>query len=198
MTLQSFIFIGRYGAGKGTQAKLLLEVLAKKDPAHGTVYVETGAEFRKFGQEKSFTAQLTKKCIDQGLLMPEYMCVYVWNRCLVDKYTGNEHIVFDGTPRKLLEAQALESLFPFYNLPKPYIIYLDVHHEESIQRLKIRNQGRADDTAEAIERRKAAYEADVVPTIEWYRKNSNVIFLDIDGVRPIDEIHQDIVKRVGL
>ena len=49
-----------------------------------------------------------------------------------------------------------------------------------------------------IKKRKTEYENDVIPTIEWYKTNPNVNFLDIDGERSIEEIHADIVKRLGL
>jgi adenylate kinase len=200
MPPQSFIFIGRYGAGKGTQAKSLIEELKKRDPERGTIYVETGAEFRKFMASDGFTAKHTHDIVTRGNLMPEFMCVYLWGKLLVEEYTGVENLIFDGTPRKLLEAKALEALFPFYGLEKPWVIYLDVEHGESHKRISLRAsaQGRVDDGNEAIEKRRAAYEADVVPTIEWYRANPNVKFLDIDGHGSIEAVHEEIVKRTGL
>lgn len=200
MQPQSFIFIGRSGAGKGTQAKLLSEALTKKDPVCKILYVETGAELRKFFAGDGYTQSLTKKVIEAGYLMPEYMAVYIWSDVLVRCYTGGEHLIFDGTPRKLDEAQMLESVFPFYSLPKPWVIYLDVDHEESKRRISLRakNSGRADDSAEALEKRRVAYENEVKPTVDWYRAHEGVKFLDVDGERAIDEIHTDIVKRLGL
>jgi len=132
--------------------------------------------------------------------MPEFMPIYIWGNLLVSKYSGKENLVFDGTPRKLIEAQVLESLFPFYGLGKPWVIYLDIEHGESIKRLTLRTvaQGRKDDTPEGMENRRKEYEKNVVPIIGWYRAHSNVNFLDIDGERSIEEIHADIVKRVGL
>jgi adenylate kinase family enzyme len=199
MSPQSYIFIGRAGSGKGTQAKLLMDLLKIKDTEHPIIYMETGAEFRKYAQGTSYTAKLTKNIIDNGGLMPEFMCVYLWGRILAEHYSGNEHVVFDGTPRKLLEANLLESVFPFYNLPKPYVIYLDIDHPESTKRLSLRaSAGRKDDSAEGIEKRRTAFENDVMPTIEWYRTNPNVTFLDVNGIGPIDKIHDDVVKRLGL
>ena len=192
--------MGRYGSGKGTQSALLIDVLKKKDPAHASLYVQTGQEFRQYTKETSYTAVLTKKTIEAGSLMPEFMCVYLWGRLIAEKYTGNEYLVFDGTPRKLMEAQMLEPLFSYYGLDKPYVIYLDVDHEEASNRLAIRGRssGRPDDGKEQIEVRRKAYEADIVPSIEYYRNNPNINFLDIDGQRSIEEIHADIVKKLGL
>jgi len=132
--------------------------------------------------------------------MPEYMCVYLWGRLIVDNFTGKENLVFDGTPRKILEAQLLEAMFPFYGLEKPWVIYLDVEHEESHKRIVLRakTSGRMDDHTKAIEAKKIAYGADVVPSIEYYKTSPNVRFLDVDGERSIEDIHEDIVKRLGL
>ncbi len=201
MKPQSFIFIGRYGSGKGTQAKLLIEALKEKDPSNDVLYVETGARFRKFfTEETNYTAGLTKKLIEAGGLMPEFMPIYIWSKSLVDDYTGTNHLVFDGTPRKLLEAKILEGIFPFYGLKKPWVVYLDVKHEESIGRLSLRskNSNRLDDSEQALLERKSEYEKNVVPVVEWYKTNPNVNFLDIDGERSIEAIHADIVKRIGL
>ncbi len=200
MKPQSFIFIGRYGSGKGTQAKLLVEALKRAEPKTEELYVETGAEFRKFSAGDSYTAKHTKNIINSGGLMPEFMCVYVWGKRIAEEYTGSENLIFDGTPRKLMEAKMLESVFPFLGLPVPYVIYLDVEHEESSKRISLRagNQGRADDGATALAERQKAFEADVVPTINWYRSHPGVKFLDIDGERTIEEIHADIVQKIGL
>ena len=194
--------MGRYGSGKGTQSELLIKALEKSDPSHPALYVQTGQEFRKFFQEEGYTAKLSKKIIENGGLMPEFMCVYMWGRLISDDYRGTQNLVFDGTPRKLQEAKMLEGLFPFYGLENPWVIYLHVEHEESHKRLTIRarSSGRADDGPEQIQNRRTAYETDIVPTVEYYRTNTNskVNFLDINGERTIEEIHQDIVKRIGL
>jgi len=192
--------MGRYGAGKGTQATMLIEALKKKDPSFKALHVETGNEFRKYTKEASYTAQMTKSTIDSGGLMPEFMCVYMWARLIADTYTGKESLVFDGTPRKLLEAKMLGPLFEFYGLSKPWLIYLDVQHEESSKRLMLRakSSGRADDGEEQIKKRKHFYETDIVPTVDYYRTSPLVKFLDIDGERSVEAVHADIVKSIGL
>lgn len=200
MPQHSFIFISRYGSGKSTQATLLIEKLKEKNPDHQPIYIQTGQEFRNFFAEPGYTQMLAKQIVERGDLMPIYMCVYLWGKLIVNTFTGKEPLVFDGTPRKKLEAETLEDLFPFYGLEKPWVIYLDVKHEESHRRLSIRarSSGRADDSPTAMEERRKAYETEIVPTIEYYRTDPNVRFLDIDGERSVEDIHADIVKRVGL
>ena len=130
MKPQAFIFTGRYGAGKGTQAKLLGEYLKKSDPVHPCLFIEPGKEMRALFNSPLYTAKLTKQVMESGGLMPEFMPIYAWAKVLVDQYTGNEYIFFDGAARKLAESKILESVFPFYGLDKPFVINLDVHHEE--------------------------------------------------------------------
>lgn len=191
--------MGRAGAGKGTQAKHLIEALKKSDPKRNIVIVETGVEFRKFIDGTGYTAKLGKDIVDGGRLMPAFMPIYLWAKTLVEKYTGDEHIIFDGTPRLLMEAMTLDSLFPFYELGKPWVIYLDIDHDESVTRLTKRAvEGRKDDHPDAIERRRLAFENEIRPSIEYYRTNPNVNFLDIDGEQAIEAVHADIVKRIGL
>ena len=61
MNKNSFIFIGRSGSGKGTQAALLIQALKKSDPNREPLYVQTGQELRQFIQGSSFTQKITKK-----------------------------------------------------------------------------------------------------------------------------------------
>ncbi|MEN9524010.1 MAG: hypothetical protein RL536_79 [Candidatus Parcubacteria bacterium] len=194
--IQSYIFIGRSGCGKGTQVDLLMKKLKQNDANIPILYIQSGYELREFVKGTSYTAGIAREILKVGGLMPEFMPIYLWGKLFTEKFTGKETLVFDGTPRKLMESQILDSLFPFYGLGKPWVIYLDVDHEESTKRLKLR--GRSDDGEHEIEKRLAWYETDVAPSIEFYRKNPNANFLDVDGERTIQEIHEDIVKRVGL
>jgi adenylate kinase len=193
------MFMGRPGAGKGTQVELLRKSMAKIDPNHGILHIEPGAEFRKFNEGPSYTAKLGKQLVDAGGLMPAFMPVYIWSTMLVDRFKGTEHIMFDGAPRKLLEGMMIESVFPFYDL-EPHLIYLDVDHPESKKRLLLRGKtsGRKDDNEAAIERRKVAYENDVHPTVEYFKKSAIVKFHNIDGMGTIEEVHERILKSLDL
>ena len=196
MKPQTYVFIGPSGSGKGTQAQLLMDTLAKVAPEHKSLYIQSGQELRDFMKEESYLAKLTNKTLSAGGLMPSFMPIYIWGRVLVKKYTGTEHLIFDGTPRRLIEAEAMDSMFSFFNLEKPWIIYLDVHKEESVKRLMLRK--RADDTEEDIRKRLSWYEADVVPALNHFRNRKDVTVLDIDGNRSIEDIHADIIAKVGL
>lgn len=196
MKQQSFIFIGRSGSGKGTQAKLLSDYLKEKDSTKEVLYVYTGEEFRKFINGNSDTQKLSHEINEKGKLQPEFLAVYMWIKVLVEKYTNKEHLIFDGTPRKYHEAGVLNSIFDFYGLEKPYVIHLDLDKDESVKRLKAR--GRSDDNAEDIAERLTWYETEVEPAIGYYRNNPNYVFLTIPALGSIEDIHRDIIGKMSL
>ncbi len=196
MTQKTFIFIGRSGCGKGTQVELLIEYLKKIDPNHDILYIQSGAEFREFIKGNSETQKLSNSIYEKGGLQPEFLSVHIWTHILIDKYTKNEHIIFDGTPRKYHEAGVLDSIRDFYSLEKPIVVNVDISKEESIKRLMAR--GRMDDTKEEIEKRLSWYETDVEPAIGFYKDNKNYNFLKINGEQSIEEIHKDLIGKLNL
>ena len=196
MKPQAFIFIGRSGCGKGTQVELLTEVLTKKDTTEGTLYIQTGQEFREFIKGDTLTQKKSKEIYDVGGLQPEFLAVNMWVSALIHRYKGNQHLILDGTPRKVHEAGLMHPCLEFYGFDKPWVINIDISNEEARKRLLSRK--RFDDNEGEIEKRLGWYETDVVPTLEYYDGNPDYNFLKIPGERSIEEIHADIVKRVGL
>ena len=196
MQPQTFIFMGRSGAGKGTQATEIMELLKKKDPTRGIIYIQTGQELRQFIKGQSFTEKVTKKMYDEGGLMPEFIAIYVWVKALVERYTGNEHFIFDGIARRVEEAKILGQVFGFYGLSKPWVIEIDVGTDEATRRLLARK--RFDDNEAEIRRRLAWYDTEVRPSVEYFSTSPLFNFVRIEGEHTIKEIHEDIVKKVGL
>lgn len=188
--------MGRSGSGKGTQAAALIETIKKIHPDQGVILIESGNELRKFAKQDSFSAQKTKDVIENGGLMPEFLPVFLWGSVLNEKFTGKEVIIFDGIARRVMEAHVLASVFPFFDMPKPWVIYLDVDHEESTKRLNLR--GRHDDKEEDIKKRLGWFETDVKQSLDFFRTDSRFNFLDIHGHGSIEDIHKDIVKKIGL
>jgi adenylate kinase len=199
MNLQSYIFIGRSGCGKGTQAKLLAEYLKKKDidagTPHDVLYVQSGDEFRNFIKGTSHSAKLSNEISLTGGLQPEFLAVYMWVSVLINKYTGNEHLIFDGMPRKLHEAGVLHSIFGFYGLSRPTVIYINVSEDWSVKHLM--GRGRADDTETEIRERLSWFGKEVVPAIEYYKKSGEYAFVEINGEQPIEAVWKDIVSKIS-
>lgn len=99
----AYLFYGKSGCGKGTQAQILktrLESLGKK-----IIYIETGKLFRSFTESNdNFMGDHVRNVIDAGKLMPAFFPVYLWSRVLIENYTGTEDIILDGVSRRIEEA----------------------------------------------------------------------------------------------
>ncbi len=198
MNQQSFIFIGRSGCGKGTQTKLLMDHLKAVDSSREVFWVQSGEEFRRFIQGDSYTKKLAKKIYDRGELEPEFLAILMWSNFFAENFNGKDHVIIDGTPRELPEAGVLHSIFDFYNLTKPRVIYINVSEATASERLAKR--GRMDDTNGDIKRRMHWFETEVIPTIDFYRNNPTYQFIEVEGGNektPL-ELHNEILKRAGL
>lgn len=192
----TFIFFGRSGCGKGTQAKLLLNFLREKDTTRKTLYIETGARFREFAEEANFTSDLCGKVMKSGGLLPAFLPIWIWTDFLIKNVSGNEHMILDGLSRRQSEAPILDSAMKFYNRHKPVVFLIDVSREWSKQRLLSR--GRSDDTKQDIEERLTWYETNVMPTVEFFKNNPDYNFIVINGEQEITKVQQDILESVSL
>jgi len=195
MDSKIFIFIGRSGCGKGTQAKLLMEELKKHEPEREILYLQTGALIRDFIKDDSYSAHLAKEIYDAGDRQPDFLAINMWSNFFFKHFTGKENIVADGTPRSIMEAKTLDTALSWlYKIKNPIVIYLNVSNKCSVE--KLLSRGRMDDNKEDIEERLLWYETDVAPAVKWYRENNYYQLLDIDGERSIDEIHKEILDKI--
>lgn len=193
---KTLLFIGRSGAGKGTQAKLLVEYLKKQGNDTPVYYLETGAHFREFIQGDSYTSVRAKNIYDKAERQPDFLAIWNWADILVKNFTNSMHLVMDGMPRSLNEAIMLRSALDFYDIKDPYVIYIDVSPEWSRERLKERH--RFDDKGdEEIEKKIAWFDHDVLPAIEYFKKDSFYTYLDIQGEQSIEKVHADLVSKLS-
>ena len=196
MTPQTFIFFGRSGSGKGTQATLLKEYIEKTDPKRKVLYVETGAKFREFMAKNNYSNGLAKAVIDSGGLLPAFLPVWLWTDFFINNLTGTEHLVLDGLSRRAIEAPVLDSAMHFYNRENPYVIVVNTSETWARERLLAR--GRHDDSVPDINRRLAWYKSDVEPTLEFFRHNSHYQFIEINGEQKIEAVHKELMSKLEL
>lgn len=194
MELLTLIFIGRSGCGKGTQAELLQEHIKKLDQQHPIFYIETGERFRQFIKQGSLSSRLAAEIYKTGSRQPDFIAVWMWSHLLVENMTGEEHLIFDGTPRSLQEAQILDTAITFYQRQRSHVIYLNISRETSKARMIARR--RMDDiNPEEIERRLNWFETDVLPAVEYYRKYSKYNFIELDGDQPVEAVQQQLLAK---
>lgn len=188
------ILVGRSGSGKGTQGELIkqyMENCGQDDMCLNTVYyISTGQRFREFVARDTYTSAISRKVNEIGGLQPEFLAVWNWSSILIDYIQDEGNIIFDGAPRKLHEAEVLDSAINFYGWHKPLVLEIDVDLEECVKRMLLRK--RADDTEQVIRERLSWYDRDVVPMLEWYKNNPSYTYKKINGNRTVDEIWSDI------
>jgi len=190
----AFIFIGRSGCGKGTQAKLLIDYLKEEQRGQDILYLYTGGAFRQLAEGTSLSSQMVKKVTESGGRAPDFLAVWTWGSQLIGSFTGSEHLVFDGSPRSLNEARTLDTALEFYGFRETRVIFLDVSNQWSIGRLTAR--GRVDDELDDIKRRLEWYEKDVVPAVEFYKTAPDYRFLQLNGEQTIEKVHRDIIAAI--
>jgi adenylate kinase len=192
-----FIILGRSGCGKGTQADLLMTHLRTLEGRISkTLHIESGALLRGFAKGGNYTQLKIKASLNEGVLVPESVVVALWTDFLIANFNGTENMVFDGTPRKLHEAQLLDNALQFYGVEKPFVICINVSKEWSEKRLL--GRARKDDTPEAVARRLAWFDSEVMPTINYYKNNSFYNFVEINGEQPINVVQNEILAKLGL
>ena len=197
MQLQTIIFIGRSGAGKGMQSGILQKFFGEHTPEAPILYIETGEHFRRHVKDYGHTWDLARIVNETGGRQPDFLAVWIWSNLFIEKIRGGEHIVFDGMPRSLGEAKMLSTALPFYERHSPTVVFLNVSKKWAEDRL--RGRGRADDLKpEVVAKRLAWYEEDVLPAVNYYRENSAYRFLDINGEQTPEAVFDDILKGLNI
>lgn len=193
MNSKAFIFFGRSGCGKGTQAKLLVEFLQSNNKE--VIYVETGNRFREFIKSENYSGKLAGDILKAGKLIPIFLPIWIWTEILVNNFSSTQDLVFDGICRRYEESVSIDSAFDFYQIEKPNIVLMNVSKEWSFARMMERK--RADDTPEKIQNRLDWYEKDVVPSINFFRDKDKYNFVEINGEQTVEEVHKEIMSKLG-
>lgn len=188
----TFLFFGRSGAGKGTQAKLIQDYLEAR--GRRALYIETGQELRKFTESQNITSTLAKQVMDRGEFLPAFLPVWIWTNVLIQTYTGEEDLILDGLARRFHEAPILDSALRFYGCENVHVIHVNVSPEWSRERLLAR--GRGDDKEAEIQRRLTAFDHNVLPVLDYFKNQKGYDFFEVNGMQTIEEVHRDIVEHV--
>ena len=196
--MRSYLFFGPPGSGKGTQKDLLKEVLEEKNSS--TIIIETGQLLRDLANEgDTITKKQLAKVMNRGDLVPSAFPISTWVNRVIHEKGDYEHIIVDGAGRKLIEAKVIVELLQFFPDLETHIIYLEIPDEEVITRLLKR--GRTDDKEEVIKNRIEKYkdnETGTTASINFLRKNKDVVFHEVDGIGTIQEVQERIHAKLDL
>jgi adenylate kinase len=201
------LMLGPQGSGKGTQARLLAEEFGFFD-------FESGG----FLRELAFKNEKLRELLAAGNLVPdEEMSSYVAS--FLESKGIYDNIIFDGFPRTLNQYRFFKNWLEDKKIALDLVIVLTIREKETIRRLSARRQDpetgkiynlitnpppatvdhaklvqREDDMPQAIKKRLAWYQSEVVPLVRHLQKETKV--LEIDGERPIAEIKADLVAQI--
>lgn len=195
----AYIFYGKAGSGKGTQAKLLKQFLESQ--GRKVISIEQGANFRAFAETGNRVAELTKETLNSGKLMPAFMPIYLWTKALVDQFTGVEDVIFDGVARIEQEASVLDSGIEYLGFEKTVVFHVNISDATAADRIKSRaqlaiqagGQARTDDLSDvAIQTRIDAYQQQVMPVIEYFKTHPRYQVVEVDGEVDVPSVFEQI------
>ena len=184
----NIVIFGAPGSGKGTQSDKLIY-------HYKLFHISTGDVLRdniKRGTELGKTA---KGYIDQGQLVPDELIIDILAQVLDDnKDKIQEGVIFDGFPRTIPQAEALEQLLADRGTQIDAVVGLEVPEEELIKRILLRGQqsGRSDDNEETARKRLDTYHNQTSPLKAYYEEQGK--YRAINGLGTIDGIF-DLIKE---
>lgn len=209
------ILLGAPGAGKGTQGALLVE-------RHGMRRIATGDLLREAVRRGTELGQRAKSYMDAGELVPDGVILGLVGEVMEQ---GGD-LVFDGFPRTVAQAEALQALLEERGDGIDAVVLVDVPDDVLVRRIAGRRScpdcdavynvhfqpparkgvcdecggaltQRADDDEATVQRRLGVYREQTEPLVAWYR-DAGVPVKTVDGDRPVDEVLGDIEDELGL
>ena len=180
------IFMGPPGVGKGTQAKRLTE-------RNGWVQLSTGDLFRDHLKRSTPLGELAQRYMDRGEYVPDDVTIDMV-REFIDALAKDARLMFDGFPRTVAQAEALEALLGERGRSIGRVLLIDAPRDELVRRIlhRSRAEGRADDTPEVIARRFDVYAEQTQPVIERYERLGRV--RRVNGLGAVDEVTDRLVE----
>lgn len=179
--MTNLVLFGPPGSGKGTQAAFLIEKYA-------LIHISTGDLFRYEMSNDTPLGQEAKAYMAKGELVPDSVTIGML-RNKVEKHLDAKGFIFDGFPRTIPQAEALDALLISMNTEVAGLISLEVNDEEIVQRILKRGEisGRADDKDEAtVRKRITVYNSETKPVFDYYKAQGKSN--SINGLGTIEEI----------
>lgn len=183
------LIVGPPGAGKGTQASRITT-------AYGIPDISTGDIFRANIKNETPLGKQVKAIVDAGDYVPDSLT----NQLVADRLGEDDAkngFLLDGYPRTLAQVDYLDELLAGKGQKLDAVIQLTADQDEIVQRLTKRahEQGRADDSEEAIRHRQQVYLRETSPLIDVYRERG--LLVPVDGLGGMDDVAERITSALA-
>ena len=185
----NIILFGPPGSGKGTQSEKIVEKF-------GLVHLSTGNLLRQEIADKTPLGLEAKKFMDRGQLVPDEVVIGMIDSC-IENHADAKGFLFDGFPRTVAQAEALDKLLELKKTSINKMIALEVSEDELVTRLLKRGEtsGRSDDTNEEIIRNRfAVYKKDTSQVAEHYKEQNK--FEIVKGEGSVDDIFKALRQSI--
>ena len=209
------IFLGAPGAGKGTQAARVAQEME-------LVHIATGDLFRQAQEQGTELAIQARSYMEKGMLVPDEITIEM----VLERISAPDcesGVIFDGFPRNLKQAEALDEALPKQGRAMDNVVYIKVSEKELLERLSGRwicrqcqtpyhavnapprvwgkcdqcggeLYQRPDDTVETIKKRLEVYSEETAPLIDYYTRVGKL--LEVAGEGEVDEVAKRIIQAL--
>ena len=185
----NIVLFGKPGAGKGTQAEFLKE-------KYNLTHLSTGDVFRYNIKNETDLGKLAKTFMDKGDLVPDEVTIKML-QSEVDNNPNSAGFLFDGFPRTIAQAEALDAFLETKKQSITATVALEANDEILVQRLLQRGKtsGRPDDQdEEKIRNRYDEYNQKTAPLMNYYKAQDK--FHSVDGIGSIEEVTDRLSKVI--
>ncbi|MDR2805341.1 MAG: adenylate kinase [Dysgonamonadaceae bacterium] len=184
----NIVIFGAPGSGKGTQSKLIIE-------KYGLHHISTGDILRKEIEDRTALGAIADQYISQGQLVPDRVIIDMMADVL-NEAPDCKGYIFDGFPRTIAQAQAIDELLRERNAPIIAVLTLLVEDKTIFQRLlkRAKLENRTDDTPETIEKRLTVYREQTEPLKEYYKKVGKLF--KIQEAQSAEEVFEQISEVI--
>jgi adenylate kinase len=184
----NLILFGPPAAGKGTQAKRLVE-------QRGMVHLSTGDMLRAAIASGSALGKRVEGVMQRGELVSDAIVIELIEERLPEA-EAHGGAVFDGFPRTLAQAEALDAMLDARRRPIDLVIRLKVDDAALMRRVagRFAESGRPDDNPESFRVRLAKYNDETAPLIPYYQTHNKLV--EVDGMGSIEEVAEAIDEAI--
>ena len=184
----NLVIFGPPGSGKGTQSARIVK-------KYDLIHLSTGDMLREEMSNETPLGKEVSQYIDKGLLVPDEIVLKMLYQHIIE-HLGAPGFIFDGFPRTIVQAEALDKKLVGRGVPINLVISVEVEEKELFRRILGRGEdsGRSDDSEDIVHQRLDVYKKQTMPLLDYYRNQGKIAA--INGMCPVDEVFAKICRAV--